>query len=79
MESLGITTEEEIWSIRNPLAETANMTSEYVTDENLQELILDLFPRIPLSDMKTIMEHAFERVLDQVYIEVLTTDLCIGS
>ena len=70
MASLGLTTEDQIWSIRNPLAETANMTSEHFTDENLQELILDLFPRIPASDMKTIMEHAFERVFCKVYIQV---------
>ena len=70
MASLGLTTEDQIWSIRNPLAETANMTSEHFTDENLQELILDLFPRIPASDMKTIMEHAFERVFCKTFFGV---------
>jgi hypothetical protein len=67
--------QEEVWNSRNPLAHTSKLDSEYVTDENLQDLILDLFPRIPETDMMNIIKHAFERVMTRVLItfELLTS------
>jgi hypothetical protein len=60
MELLGLKSHEEIQAIRNPLAAGSSPTD--VNKKNLTDLVLDLFPRIPVSDMESIIEHAFEKV-----------------
>jgi hypothetical protein len=60
--SLGLTTESQINKLRNPLASQSNVASEFATSDNLIELILDLFPKIPHSDILSIINHAFKSV-----------------
>jgi hypothetical protein len=64
MESTGLKSQDDVYATRNPLATKEHKPSEKdVTDHNLAELILDLFPRIPENDINNIIKHAFERVL----------------
>jgi hypothetical protein len=64
MELMGLKSQDDVYSSRNPLATREHKPSEKdITDHNLRELILDLFPRIPEDDMSKIIKHAFERVL----------------
>jgi hypothetical protein len=60
--SLSLETEDQINQLRNPLASQSNVASEFATTENLIELMLDLFPKIPQSDMMSIVNHAFKTV-----------------
>jgi hypothetical protein len=63
LSSLDITNEKQINLLRNPLASQSNVGSEFATSENLIELILDLFPKIPQSTILSIINHAFKSVL----------------
>jgi hypothetical protein len=60
--SLGLTTESQINELRNPLASQSNVASEFATTENLIELMLDLFPKIPHADLMDTVNHAFKSV-----------------
>jgi hypothetical protein len=60
--SLSLSTEDQINQLRNPLASQSNVASEFATTENLVELMLDLFPKIPQTDMMAIVNHAFKSV-----------------
>lgn len=62
MQLLGLHTQAAVTSCRNMLAEAADMDSPYCTQQNLKELCLELFPKIPETDVDSILHHAFERV-----------------
>jgi hypothetical protein len=71
--SLGLTTESQINELRNPLASQSNVASEFATTENLIDLMLDLFPKIPHSDLMDTVNHAFKSVRSLLLVWVSLT------
>jgi hypothetical protein len=61
MNDLGLTDQHLIWESRNHLAFDQSVESQLLNDANYQELMLELFPRIPEEDLTIIKGHAFAK------------------
>jgi hypothetical protein len=58
----GLDSPDEINTLRNPLASQSNVDSEFATTDNLIELMVDLFPKIPQQEALQVIRHAFKAV-----------------
>jgi hypothetical protein len=58
----GLLSPGDVNNIRNPLSAETNPNTVFATENNIVDLVFDLFPDIPEKDLRHVLEHAFKRV-----------------